>query len=359
MADLTEATRLLDQLLGMGVPGFDCIVYHRGREIYRHFGGHRDEAGAVPMNGREIYNFYSCTKVVTCAAALRLVEQGRMHLDDPLFAYLPEFTAMQVREEGKLRPAARSITLRDLFTMRSGMNYDTLSPAVKQCQADTDGACPTREFMHYLAREPLKFDPGTHWHYSLSHDVLAAVVEVVSGMRFSEYLRRELFAPAGAERLGFALTPEQEADVACQSIREKGQVRFVERDVLHFRFGREYESGGAGLRGDAESYARFMEALRSGMIISPAMLDLMCTDQLTPAQRAESFYPDYGYGLGVRCPIPGSPTDDFGWNGMAGAQARIDRGRELCFFCALHQPGAPIEVTWDQVYPEVIRAISR
>lgn len=102
---------------------------------------------------------------------------------------MTEFENMKVLTDGGVKPSENKITVENLFTMTAGFSYVLDSPEIKRCQSDTNGECPARELMKYLAKEPLLFEPGYRWEYSLRHDVLAALVETVSGMTFGEYVK--------------------------------------------------------------------------------------------------------------------------------------------------------------------------
>ena len=151
---------------GMGVPGYDLAVYKDGECILRTMGGYADLENRVPVKGSEVYNIYSCSKPITCAAAMQLWEKGLYALDDRLSDYMPEFAEMTVRTEDGVRKAEKPILVRHLFEMTAGFDYNTASPSVKEAQAATGGRCPTRETMRWIAKEPLCFEPGAQWNYS-------------------------------------------------------------------------------------------------------------------------------------------------------------------------------------------------
>ena len=92
----TKLTNKLDSFIEMGIPGYDCTVYHKGECVYRHFNGYSDTESKTPMNGNEVYNIYSCSKVITCTAALMLYEKGKFKLEDKLAMYMPEFEEVYV-----------------------------------------------------------------------------------------------------------------------------------------------------------------------------------------------------------------------------------------------------------------------
>ena len=185
--------KLMDACQNVEVPALDVVIYHQGKEVYREMRGVRDENG-TPLQGNERYNIYSCSKVVTVAAALQLLQQGKIRLTDNLADYIPAFADVRVGVDGDTKKAENKITLFHLFTMTSGIQYLYDHPQIIKAQKDTDGKCPTVLTMDYIAKIPLLFEVGESWKYGLNHDVLAAVVEVVSGMTFGEYVKRNMFA---------------------------------------------------------------------------------------------------------------------------------------------------------------------
>ena len=214
--DFAELARFLDSLpvLG-GWPGNDCLVLWHGEPVFRHQAGFADLEAGIPMTGCERVNLYSCSKVATCTAALQLFEKGLFKLDDPLADYMPEFANMKVMENGVARPAKGPIRIWHLFTMTAGFSYDLNSPALAAYRAENP-ACPTREFIRHLAADPLLFDPGTRWNYSLCHDVLAAFVEVLSGQLFADYTRDHIFAPLGMANTTFLMPDSELGTIAPQ-----------------------------------------------------------------------------------------------------------------------------------------------
>ena len=139
------------------------------------------------------------SKVVTCAAALTLMEKGLFLLDTPVSGILPEFAELRVLAGGGTYtvPATRPLLMRHLFCMTSGFGYNLTSAELRRVKDETQGACPTREAVRAMAKIPLNFEPGEKYLYGLSHDILAAAVEALSGERFGEYVKRVIFDPLG------------------------------------------------------------------------------------------------------------------------------------------------------------------
>ena len=351
--DFTELTRYMDSLSGVGVPGCDLIVCRDHETVYRHMAGCRDGAGLEPMRGDEVYCLYSCTKVFTTCAAMQLVGRGLIHPDDPVSAYLPAYGTLSVLENGAVRPARRVMTIRHLMSMQSGLDYELETPEIRAALEEAGGRATTRQLAEAMARRPLCFEPGTDYLYSLSHDVLAAVIEVASGQRFSDYLRANIFEPLNLRTVGFSVKPEDEGRFCAQYMHdeETGAFTLCEGDVNNYRLSPLYESGGAGLYCDVRDYSVFVDALACGgvsadgaRILSPEMLQLWNANQLGPTSRRtfDSWNrKGYSYALGVRTRVDTSvggrgQIGEFGWDGAAGAWAMIDPVNHLSAFYAMH-----------------------
>ena len=338
--------KFLDELRECPVPGNDCIICRKGEVIYRHTAGFADMAKKTPLTGKERYQIFSCSKLITCCAALQLWEQGKFQLDDELCRYLPEYAQMKVRTpEGGIADAKNKITIRHLFTMTAGFNYNLNAPSILRVYDATKGSCPTREVIRALAQEPLSFEPGTRWQYSLCHDVLAAVVEVISGVEFNEYVTKNIFDVLGMNQTTFLL-PASEWHTLIPLCREiPAGEQLVELNgignygIAPYRLGPCYASGGAGCVSTVEDYNKLLQALCSGeKILKRSTIDMMRTDELTEEQQKDTWSgPYYSYGLGVRCPRRGySERTEFGWGGAAGAYFCIDPGRELTVLYVQH-----------------------
>lgn len=355
--DFTPLSRFIDTLTSWRIPWAEVMVMHRNEKVFHYRSGYADLENKTPVHDRQIFNLYSLTKIMTCTAALQLVEKGALLLNDPLSAYLPEFTEMTVRHtlpngQVTLDKAKRPITVRDLFTMTAGFSYDLEAPSIREAVKRTDGRVPTREFAQALAKEPLLFEPGTRWNYSLCHDVLAALIEVVDGRRFGSYVHDEITGPLGMQDTGFDLSDEKMQRLAPQYEYSDTLGKPVRKDGNGYRIGTEFESGGAGLLSTVSDYMLFLNTLTGQgtspegvRILSPAAVDLLRTDQLSEAMRGDynwEHLAGYGYGLGVRTHISKarsgslSPLGEFGWSGAAGCLAVIDPASKLTVMYAQH-----------------------
>ena len=351
-----KLNQLLDSFLEMGIPGYDIIVRHHGEVIYRRMGGYSDLKNSTPIRGDELYYIYSCSKPITCVAAMQLYEKGLFRLDDELWHYLPEYENMTICTPNGIVPAKNKITIKHLFTMTAGLNYDRNAASISEVREKTDGRCPTREIIRGLARENLSFEPGTNWQYSLCHDVIVALIEVITGMKFNDYATKYIFAPLGMNNTSYILTPEFEKRVIPLYAYSYERKAFELYPDNFYIFGPEYASGGAGCMTTVDDMSLFLEALRTGdSIIRKDTLRLMTTDMLNELTRPAYWKPQYGYGLGMRCPYPpvGDKTD-FGWGGAAGAWLGVDWTYDYTAYYAQHVLYSPNAGMRDNI-PDLVR----
>ena len=341
-----EQTKALCQyFLKRGIPGFDLIVYKDGQCILRHMGGYADLENKIPIQGKEKYHIYSCSKLFTCVAAMQLWEKGMFSLEDDLADYLPAFREMTVKTETGIEKAKNPIKIHHLFGMTAGLNYDMQTPDLKEYYEACDYCCPTVEVVNVIAKTPLEFEPGTGWHYSLCHDVLAALVEVLSGQKFECYVKEHIFDPLGMENSDF-LHPVEDWEGFARQYHydiEIGEVQLRWNNA--YRPGKEYASGGAGCVSTAEDYIKFLEALRIGdVILKKETIAMMATDRLTEQQRQMYTYDKVvnGYGLGMRTSRLDPTWTDFGWGGAAGAYASVDPVNNVTFYYAQHLLNSPV-----------------
>lgn len=341
----------LKKYVEAGIPGNDVIVYHNGREVHRFMYGFSDAENKIPINGKEKYNIYSCTKPITCTAAMQLVEKGKIKLDDRLCDYIPSFGHMSVIAENGLTEAKNKIMLKHLFTMTAGLSYDASSPQLREAREKTGGKCPTVETVNYIAKMPLLFEPGERWEYGFCHDVLAAVIEIVSGKKFGTYVRENIFEPLGMEN-STLLLPDSDIDSLAEQYIFRDGVRInCGKNIQNLKLGSEYESGGAGCISTVEDYIKFLEALREGdVILSSESIEKMSENVLAPCQKSAYWFNDYGYGLGVRCPDGKNDRSDFGWDGMAGSYLAVDRKNKITIFYAQHAICSPVQKIRSNTY---------
>ena len=363
--DFTKLENFLDHLTAWRIPGNGVKVCLEGKEVFSYTSGYADVENKIPMTLDHYVNIYSCSKVATVTAALQLYEQGKFLLDDPLYAYIPEYKEMYIQGENGPVKAQKPITLRHLFTMTSGLTYNRDTQAFEKARELTDGRMNTVTVAKCIASDPLAFEPGERWNYSLSHDVLAAVVEVISGKRFSRYVQENIFDPLDMKAV-YHNEPVRE-QMAVQYEFFDGTTNLIDQQsgkvtaeggyympvgpTQILEIGPEYDSGGAGITTTINDYSKFCVALANGgvgatgeKLLSAGTIDLLRTNQLS-AEQSKTFtwsqLKGYGYGLGVRTLIDkaaGSTGNvgEFGWGGAAGATVLVDPDLKLSVFYAHH-----------------------
>lgn len=357
MFEKTKA--LCNSFLEMGVPGFDLIVYKDGQCILRHMGGYSDIEKQTPICGKEKYHIFSCSKPITVTAAMQLWEKGLFRLEDKLADYMPEFRDMTVKTEAGIVPAAEPIRIHHLFEMTAGFSYNLGSPHLKELQKHTGGVCRTRDVARYLAKEPLLFQPGDQYLYSLCHDVLAALVEVVSGELFADYVQEHIFEPLGMTNSHFLLPLERLDEVSTLHTFDPVQKKALVSGMHSYRLGTEHASGGAGCVSTVEDYIKFAEALRTGeQLLKRSTIRLMTTDRLTPYQKRTYGPADTcGYGLGMRAPAAGLSRQDYGWGGAAGAYLAIDEPNGISLYYAQHMLSSPNQGIRSMIYTTILEEL--
>lgn len=354
----------MDSLTEWIIPGNSVVIYKDGKKVFEYSSGYSDLEKKIKKTGEEQLYIYSCSKVATVTAALQLYEQGKFLLSDPLYEYLPEFKKMYVKDGDRIKAAENPITIRDLFTMTAGLSYATNTPTFEKARKLTDGKMDTRTVIKCLAEEPLLFEPGARWNYSLCHDVLAVLAEVVSGMRFSEYMKKNIFEPLDMNNSYYhapndvIISPQYIYEIQdTKNIVELQQKEHTSGVVKRaygneLVFGENYDSGGAGIITTVDDYAKFAAALansgtglNNNRILSSATVKLMKTNQLNEAQRKTMNWRrlrGYGYGLGVRTLIDkaesgsNSSIGEIGWGGAAGATIIADTEEKVALFYAHH-----------------------
>lgn len=347
----TVLTSYLDSLEKCGIPGCSAVVYRDHQVVFRHVTGYADAEKTTPLTFDSTFFLYSTSKLITCTAVLQLAEKGLLHIDDPVSAYLPEYGALKVKHGAKLEDAKNTMTIRHLLSMQSGLNYNLEAPSILKALKETDGS--TREIIRALAKEPLDFEPGTRYQYSLSHDVLGAVIEVVTKQKFSSYLNEHIFAPLGMKHTGFELTQDCKAHLSNQfEYHMDTMTSTLIPSTNPFVFSENYESGGAGLISTIDDYALFLDAMCNNGLSADGyrLLTVDSINAMRENQLHETSQRDYallgkvgyGYGLGVRTLIEKeksgvkSPIGEFGWDGAAGAYALIDTENRLAIFYLQH-----------------------
>lgn len=350
-----------------GVPACQVLVSYKGRKVFSYGAGYRDEAQTQSVKESDLYILYSSTKVITNTAMLRLVEQGKLSLEDEVSKYLPEFAELQVKDGETVRPAKTKITIRHLSTMCGGLTYNLATPWIKEALAQ--GKKTTRELVAAIAEEPLLFDPGTDYNYSLCHDVIGAIIEIASGMSFGEFLQKEIFDPLGMKDTTFWPTAEQMSRITAQYSRTaEGKIVKVPETCVYTLADR-YESGGAGLYSTAADYLIFAQTMAnkgrtldgSYQLLKPETIEMMRWDCVEGASlegfRTKIHRPGYAYALGVRTMVEPEKYDfhtargEFGWDGAASSYVSIHPDEEIAIFYGMQVLG--YGQMYDEVHPKL------
>ena len=342
---------LMDTMPLRGFPSSELAVMRDGELVYHRCAGYSDSKQTKRTTENDLYWIYSATKVITCIAAMRLVEEGRLSLTDPVSKYLPEYAELKVKDaDGTVRPATKEMTILHLFTMSGGLTYNMRTAAIEAATTPMVDAVTLNKL---FVLEPLAFEPGEHYLYSLCHDVLAAVCEVIVGMPFSKYLDSLIFSPLGLKDIGFRPTKEQYDRISAMYNYDTGIAKANETDKNNLMSMLvNYESGGGGLFSSVSDYVKIINVLAMGgttadgyRILKPETVEMMKKNYLTDVQRTDFVkHANYGYGWGLcgrvhmnpHASLSLSPIGEFGWDGAAGAFAMIDTDNRIAAFFATH-----------------------
>lgn len=335
MADFTKVQQAVDRLHEqVEIPCCDVIVMQNHRQLYRYMTGVCDREKTTPVSESTKYYMYSCTKPVTVVTVMTLIEQGLLHLQDPVQKYLPAFAQAYVERDGERVCVGKEITIWHLLTMTSGLSYNLRAPGL-MAYLEKHPQASTYDLAQAFVLDPLSFSPGEKWQYSVAHDVLGAVVEAVSGKSFYEYMKQAVLDPIGMPHTAFAKKSELPREMCAQYLWW-GKEHGFEYDMKNqYILTDNHQSGGAGLYSTTDDYALFCDMLACGgvaqngnRILKEETLRLVSTPQLNAAQQATFFCstgPGYTYGLGVRVRCDGQGHDgEFGWDSAAGALAFAD-----------------------------------
>ncbi|MGW2381674.1 serine hydrolase domain-containing protein [Streptomyces sp. NPDC001658] len=368
------------------LPGFLVSVARGGRVAHLTTHGHRDLAAGLPVEADTLWRIYSMTKPVTAVAALLLVEEGRLSLDDPVDRHLPAFAEPRVYVEGSgadmvTRPAHGPIRVRHLMTHTSGLTFafyhshpvDALYRAAHLDSSVVPGST-LAETVDVYASLPLQFEPGTQWNYSVASNVLGRIIEVVSGQPLDTFFAERIFGPLGMTDAGFRVTDEQAPRLA--ELYGDADVGGIEPiPGLPLRGRPRFLSGSGGMVASAHDVHRFMELLRrrgeldGTRLLTPESVDLMTSNHLPGGAdlRACGSKPAHddpgndgvGFGLGVSVVIDPTRTNapaglgTYGWSGVATTTFWVDPGRDLTVqFMTQLRPKSSLAL-----YPELKRLV--
>ncbi len=336
------------------VMGVNLLVTKNGKEVCYMESGMADREQGRIMSRDTIFRLYSQTKPVTAAAAMILMERGKLDLCQPVSDFLPSYTHMTVSVNGVCKTAERPIRVLDLLRMTSGLVYPngTDLPGLSAdkvfneiCQKlDKDNAMNTLQVANALAKTVLAFEPGSSWQYGSSADVLGAVIEVASGMSFAEFLRKEIFIPLQMSDTDFWVPDEKQHRLAAtyETVTDKNSkakmILYTGNNLAinnHMAIEPAFASGGAGLVSTLDDYMKFATMLLQNgelngvRILKPATVPYLISGQLMPIQQAvfdsANWLDGFTYQNLMRVCINPSQTGylaregEYGWDGWLGA----------------------------------------
>jgi CubicO group peptidase (beta-lactamase class C family) len=338
------------------VPGVVAQVWRKGGLCFDAAAGLRDVEHAIPMDGSAIFGIASMSKPVTVALALQLLDECKLRLDDPISHWAPEFADMRVlrRPDGPLDdtiPAARSITVEDLMTHRSGLTYGYMTPPplgtalLARFGMGIQSALTPDAWLKSLAELPLICAPGERFNYGPSIDVLGVLAARILGTGLRSAMRERLLLPLGMLDTDFWVPPEKRSRMTPFYVSAQ-PAQFAPSKVEPFTAAtpQAYASGGEGLVSTAGDYMRFARMLmHDGRLdnlhgLKAPTAQLMRSNRYTAAQRQYPFlgYPfTQGFGLGVSVIIdatqPGATGNvgSFGWGGAFGGWWQADPEEDM------------------------------
>ena len=339
---------LKDRVASGHVPGAVALIARHGKIAYHEAFGVQSPADGAPMTTDSIFRIYSMTKPIVSVAVMMLWEEGRVLLSDPISKYIPAFakTEVGVVEGSTLTrvPANRQITVQDLLRHTSGLTYEFRGTSLVHkayVESKVSRLRQTNEDQaNTLAALPLLHQPGAHWEYSRSIDVLGRLVEVITGQTLGAFLTERILSPLGMTDTAFTVPEKDHGRIAEPFPKDpEGGADVALLDVKRTAL---FESGGGGLVGTSMDYARFCTMLLNNghlngvRLLGRKTIELMTSDHLGDIpSNPDLLPPGHGFGLGfaVRtaagmAPFPGS-VGNYYWSGAAGTSFWVDPAERL------------------------------
>jgi len=348
------------------ISGAIVLIQHHGKPVYHESFGVQDTVSRAPITDRTIFRLFSMTKAITSVVAVKMLDEGKFSLDDPVAKYIPSFANVKVGVEKKaddgtktleLVPPNRPPTVLDLMRQTSGITYGFYGDSlVRKAYKAADlyaGDFDLAEFAERIARLPLHNQPGALWQYGHSTDVLARIMEIVSGKPLIAIEKEELLDPLGMKDTGFFVTDPEKQKLLAQPVPNDSDFRVGRENNPTVPKKIQFASG--GMVSTMADYARYAQMLVDGgtfegkTILSPRAFKLLTTDQVGPGSGVERDYfyfpgDGFGFGLGLavrtdpgnaKPPPPGS-LGELKWDGASGCYFVIDRKQDM-FFVLLEQ----------------------
>ncbi len=332
------------------VAGVTLLVTQEGQEKYYAQSGYSDIAGGRPMDRDTIVHLYSQSKPVTAAATMLLMQDGIIDLNEPVSNFISSFKKQTCIIDGKVKrlPADRSVRIKDLLNMTSGLVYPGITTAAESAttvlfleagrRLFTNDQMTTLEFAEKIGTFPLQFIPGSSFQYGSSADVLGAVIEKVSGQKFGDFLKERIFDPLEMKDTGFYVPEEKKSrlskvyELHSRKLREYNENHLIIRNDGGKNA---FESGGAGLFSTLDDYTNFAQMLMNGgtykgkEILTPETVRFMTNAALMdgPQRAFENWDGLEGYTYSNLMRILNEPEKailmgnkgEYGWDGWLGA----------------------------------------
>ena len=375
---LKRIDQLADNYIKEGnYSGIVTMVARRGKVVHANAAGTYGVNNPKPMEMDTLFRIYSMTKPITAIAAMMLYEEGRFHIDDPVSQHLPEFTDQKLLvigadgEETLVAPQS-PMTIRQLFTHTAGLTYGfTLDNPVDLLYQDTKllAADTVSTFTKNLASLPLRFEPGTRYHYSVSIDLIGALIERLSGMTLADFFQSRIFDPLGMTDTFFSIPDEKLARLASDQYWDAKTSKVTAMPEASKRSFSDvtFYSGGGGLVSTISDYMRFCQMILNGgsfnghSLLGPKTIEFFASNHLTPEVRAEGRgeYPSsdlyagqsMALGLGVVTEpelMPAMSTKgEISWGGLAGTKFWISPKDELIGIALVQLYRAPTPLKFD------------
>lgn len=349
------------------IAGANIMVLHKGKEIFFDCYGYADKENKFPVKRDTIFRLFSMSKPITAVATMILVERGEIDVRDAVSKYIPAFAGQKVWCDGREVPAERDITVWDCLNMTTGIPYPDLSfesgrqmdELFKELIARRENGevVTTMDYVNRIAQIPLAFQPGERWMYGLSADILGAVIEAVSGKKYSKFLQDEIFLPLGMKDTGFYVPADKEWRFAKNYDMVNGELVPFTRSHLgeYYKQDVAFESGGAGMVSTIEDYSHFTQMLVNGgtyngvRILGRKTIAYMAQNHLRPEQMGALNWDSNlgcGYGCLMRVLINQSAAGtngslgEFGWDGWTGNYMTVDPSEELTILYFIQRCGA-------------------
>jgi CubicO group peptidase (beta-lactamase class C family) len=342
------------------IAGCQTLVARHGEVAYFGTLGCADRERSTPMRDDTIFRIYSMTKPITSVALMQLYEQGHFQLNDPVSRFLPAWKGQQVYVSGdadnmELKTPEKPMTFRHVLSHSGGLTYGGTNHPVdklyRRVGVNRDRSETLTTFIEKLSQVPLRYEPGEAWMYSLSTDVCGALVEVISGKPFDEYLQDNIFGPLGMEDTSFWVEPEKQSRFAANYQRnpDKTLKLIDDPETSVYLQQPSFFSGGGGLTSTSADYFRFCEMLRRGgeldgnRILGPRTIDLMRKNHLAGGKDlssmaigafSETAYEGVGFGLGFAMTLGEVEAGtlgagDYYWGGAASTIFWVDPNEDL------------------------------